>query len=97
MEPEKLVFKIVIDGKDVDCEALFTVEDDETGSTYMVYTDHTTTDDGMIKTYAGRYDGDFKDDGSPITLKPIETEKEWKLIESTFEILQKEAGGETGE
>ena len=40
MKEEKLTFKITgEDGKDIECEALFTFEGKETGKNYIVYTD----------------------------------------------------------
>jgi len=98
MEPEKMTFKTIdAEGNEIECEALFTFESDETGKTYMVYTDHTKDENGSIKTYAGSYDGNFDDGLETLTLKPIETDKEWKVIETIFEELQKEAAGAKGE
>ncbi len=79
------VFKIVDDeGKEIECEVLFTFESDETGKNYMIYTDNTTDDEGNTKVYASIFDPEKE----TTTLEPIETEKEWKIIENILESLQ---------
>ena len=40
---EKMTFKVFDDnGKEIECEVLFTFESDETHKNYIVYTDNTT-------------------------------------------------------
>lgn len=87
MEEKRLTFKITSeDGKEVDCEALFTFESEETGKNYMVYTDHTTDEEGNTKIYAATY----TPGQDTQTLLPIETEKEWKVIETILDEVMKE-------
>lgn len=82
---EKMTFKIFNEqGEEVECEVLFTFESDETKRNYMVYTDNTIDEDGNTKVYAAIYDPNLDKQ----TLKPIETEKEWKIIETILEQLQ---------
>lgn len=84
---ERLTFKIKNDqGVEVDCEALFTFESDETKKHYMVYTDNTTDEDGNTKLYAGT----FNPEDEAGVLKPIETEEEWKIIEEVIAEIQEE-------
>ena len=53
---EKMTFKVVNDeGKEVECEVLFTFESDETNKHYIAYTDNTTDEEGNIKVYASIY------------------------------------------
>ena len=88
---EKMTFKVLNDeGKEVECEALFTFESDETKKNYIVYTDNSLDDEGNTKVYASIYNPD-EDEAK---LLPIETEKEWKIIETILEELQNE-GKET--
>ncbi|MFV0249538.1 MAG: DUF1292 domain-containing protein [Bacilli bacterium] len=88
MKEEKMTFKIFDDnGKEVECEVLFTFESEETNKNYMVYTDNTIDEDGNTKVYASIYDPD-KDETK---LEPIETEKEWQIIETILEEIQTEA------
>ena len=84
---EKMTFKVLNDeGKEVECEALFTFESDETKKNYIVYTDNSLHDEGNTKVYASIYNPDEDE----TKLLPIETEKEWKIIETILEELQNE-------
>lgn len=74
------------DGKEVEYDVLFTFESDETNKNYIVYTDQTKDDLGNIQVYASIYDPN--DPNSK--LEAIETEKEWKVIETILETLQEE-------
>ena len=73
-------------GKEVTCEVLFTFDSEETKKSYMVYTDNTTDDDGNVKVYASIYDP--KDPQTKLI--PIETEREWKIIETILESIQED-------
>ena len=87
MNEEKMTFKVINDeGKEVECEVLFTFESDETKKNYIVYTDNTTDEEGNVKVYASIYNPDQDE----TKLLPIETEKEWKIIETILEELQNE-------
>ena len=89
MEKEKLTFNVIDDnGNNIECEILFTFESDETGKNYIVYTDNTTDEHGNTKVYASIFNPDDDSDGTE--LLPIETEKEWKVIETILETLQEE-------
>lgn len=74
------------DGNKKDCKILYTFDLAETGKNYIVYTDETLDDNGKFRTYASTYDpnAELSD------LGPIETEKEWKLIEGILANLTKE-------
>lgn len=88
MKEEKMTFTITgEDGKEIECEALFTFESDETNKNYIVYTDNTKDEDGNIKVYASIYNPDEENSA----LIPIESDKEWKIIETILEELQEEA------
>ncbi|MCI8445524.1 MAG: DUF1292 domain-containing protein [Bacilli bacterium] len=85
---EKMTFKVTDEnGKEVEFEVLFTFESDETKKNYMVYTDNTTDEEGNVKVYAAIY----KPDVEPTVLEPIETEKEWKIIETILNEIQEQA------
>ncbi len=88
MKEETMTFKVINDeGKEIDCEVLFTFESDETNKNYIVYTDNTVDEDGNTKVYASIYNPDQDE----TKLLPIETDKEWKIIETILDELQKEA------
>ena len=85
---EKMVFKVVNeDGKEVECEALFTFESEETKKQYVVYTDNSKDKDGNIRVFASIYK--ITDKGKE--LLPIKTNKEWKVIETILESIQEES------
>lgn len=91
---EKMTFKVINDeGKEIECEVLFTFESDETNKNYIVYTDNTTDEEGNTKVYASVYYPDQEE----TKLEPIETEKEWKIIESILDEIQKEIQGKDSE
>jgi len=74
------------EGKEIKCDVLFTFDSDETGKSYVVYTDNTLDEKNNIKAYAAIYDPNEADKN----LIPIETEKEWKIIETILESIQEE-------
>lgn len=87
MNEEKTIFKVMNEeGKEVECEVLFTFESEETNKNYIVYTDNTLDDEGNTKVYASIYNPN--DEKS--VLYPIESEKEWKIIETILDELQTE-------
>ena len=84
---EKMTFKVKNEeGKEIECEVLFTFESDETKKNYIVYTDNTKDETGNIKVYASIYQPNKKE----TMLEPIETDKEWKIIETILNELQEE-------
>lgn len=83
----KNVFTMVNDkGESIECEVMLTIDSDEYGKSYIVYTDHTMDKDGGIRTYASIYDPT----GASLDLKPIETSEEWDMIESVLASAQKQ-------
>ena len=94
MKEETMTFKVINDeGQEIDCEVLFTFESDETKKNYIVYTDNTIDEEGNTKVYASIYNPDQDE----TKLLPIETEKEWKIIETILEELQNETAKNTEE
>ena len=92
-EEKKGVFTIVNDkGEEVECEILFTFDSDETKKSYIVYTDNTLDEEGNTKVYASIYNPDQDE----TKLLPIETDKEWKIIETILEELQNETANQGG-
>lgn len=82
---KKGIFTIVNDkGEEVECEILFTFDSDETQKSYIVYTDNTLDENGSTKVYASVYDPTGQDP----SLMPIETEKEWLVIENILSSVQ---------
>ena len=84
-EEKKNTFQVINDeGKEVTCEVLFTFDSDETKKSYIAYTDNTLDEVGNVKVYASIYDKN----GESKELLPIESEKEWQIIENIFSKLQ---------
>lgn len=93
-EAKKNTFQVISDeGKEVTCEVLFTFDSDETKKSYIAYTDNTLDEVGNVKVYASIYDktGESKE------LLPIESEKEWQIIENIFSKLQDKVSEEEKE
>ena len=85
---QKMTFKVINDeGKETECEVLFTFDSDETKKSYIAYADNTVDESGNIKVYASIYTPNEE----PMNLIPIETEKEWKIIETILNTLQEQA------
>ena len=85
MEEKKGVFTIINDkGEEVECEILFTFDSDETKKSYIVYTDNTLDENGSTKVYASIYDPT----GQNPALTPIQSEKEWLVIEKILSSVQ---------
>lgn len=74
------------EGKDIECDVLFTFDSEETKKSYIVYTDNTTDEEGNVKVFASIYDPKVE---NPV-LEAITDEKEWKIIETILETLQDE-------
>jgi len=93
MQEERITFKLTNEeGKEVEYEVLFTFESNETGKNYISYTDNEIDEDGNIKVYASIYEPN--EDGTineNTTLIPIETDKEWEIIQTILTELQKDA------
>jgi len=84
---EKNSFTLIDEnGNETTYDVLFTFDSEETNKSYIVYTDNTKDASGSIQVYASVYDPN--DPNSK--LEPIETEKEWKVIETILETLQEE-------
>lgn len=92
---EKNTFTVINDeGKEIVCDVLFTFDSDETKKSYVVYTDNTKDENGNIRVYASIFNPN--DNGAGTELLPIQTEKEWKVIEKILESLQEEVQNVSG-
>ncbi len=83
LKDEKLIIKND-KGERIECDKLFTFDSDETGKSYIAYTDNTLDKDGKTRVYASIYDPTGKDP----SLKPLTSEKEWKVIEIILSAAQ---------
>lgn len=78
------------EGKELECDVLFTFDSEETKKSYIIFTDNTLDETGNIKVYANTYDPEGKIDD----LGVVETEKEWQMIEGLLASLHEKIGGE---
>jgi len=74
-------FKVVENGKEIECEIVLTFRDENNDINYIVYTDGTKDSDGELEVYASRY---IQEDSNYI-LQAIENESEWNLIDNMIE------------
>ena len=80
-------FKIINDnGEEVMCDVLFTFDSEETKKSYIVYTDNSKDAEGNVQVFASIYDPNKEDQ----KLEPIQTEQEWKVIETILNTLREE-------
>ena len=92
MENEQMTFVVINDeGKEVECEALLSFSSDETGKNYIVYSDGSVDEDGNTKVFASIYNPE----ADMQQLLPIETEKEWRMIEIILDEIQAELKNES--
>ncbi len=80
------------DGIEVKYDVLFTFDNEENNKSYIAYTDNTFDDEGNISVYASIYNPNSED----MQLSDIETEQEWKVIETILNTIQQEVK-QTGE
>ena len=69
-------------GEVMQCDVLFTFDSDETGKSYIAYTDNEVDEKGNLNIFAAIYYP--KDDSR---FESIETEEEWNEIEKRLERL----------
>ena len=86
MKEKKKFMVLDENGKQVECEPLFTFESEDTKQNYIVYTDNSRDKNGSIRIFASIYK--MTDKGGE--LLPIKSEKEWKVIETILESIQEE-------
>ena len=84
---EKNTIKVTNEkGETVVCDILFTFDSEETGKSYIVYTDNSKDENGKVRVYASIYNPN-----DPKTkLEDITTDKEWKVIDTILQTLQEE-------
>ncbi len=91
---EQNSFKVINDqGQEIVCDVLFTFDSEETNKSYIVYTDNSTDAEGNVQVFASIYDPKQENP----KLDPIETDAEWKIIETILNTLQEEIKKKTQE
>ena len=82
MNQDKIV--VNINGKNVNCDILFSLVCNETGKGYVAYTDHTKDESGKENIFVGTYDPTV---GSS-ALGEVSSQEEWDLINSIIEKMK---------
>ena len=77
-------------GDFITCDVLLTFDSEDTGKSYIVYTDGTINDEGYTNIFANVIDRKvletYNEPGSDgLELAPIETDEEWQAVEDNLE------------
>ena len=80
-------------GEELECDVLFTFDDDKLKKSYIVFTDNTKDDNGQIRVYANTYDPTGKD----MSLGKIETDEEWDNIQNILASLNEKIEASDGQ
>lgn len=94
-----MTFKAINEeGIEVTCDILFTFDRMDTDRSYIVFTDNTVDDEGNIQVFASIYnpkafDGSHVPKAAELDLIPIETEEEWRTVESVLNQLTEQIRG----
>ena len=73
-------------GEKIVLDILVTFDSEETGKSYVIYTDNTKDENGNVRVYASIYDPADPN----MKLEEIKTEKEWKIVEAVIETIQED-------
>ena len=71
----------------VECSIISKFKNEDTGKSYLVYTDNSRNEEGKKNMFVVSYDPESNDEG---TLKPVESMEEWESISGFLEELRKE-------
>ena len=94
MDNNNNTFKVINDeGQEIVCDILFTFDSEATKKSYIVYTDNSKDAEGNVQVFASIYDPNQENP----RLEPIETEQEWKIIETILNTLQDEIKKKTSQ
>lgn len=84
--------KIIVKNKNdesIECDVLFTFDNDITKKSYIVYTDNSLDELGNVRVFANTFDKE-SDSGE---LGEISSKEEWDLIEQIFSSINGEKEG----
>ena len=81
---ENQTITIIKDGKEVECDLLFTFDSEDTGKAYMAFTDHSKNEDGRNNIYVKSYDPVFQ------RLEDVTSPKELILVDNVINKIKNE-------
>ena len=73
-------------GEKIVLDILVTFDSEETGKSYVIYTDNSKDENGHVRVFASTYNPKAKD----WELDDIKTEKEWKIVEAVISTIQED-------
>ncbi len=71
-------------GEKVVLDILVSFDSEETGKSYVIYTDNSKDENGNTRVYASTYNPN----DAKMELGDIETEEEWKIVETVIQTIQ---------
>ncbi len=74
-----------INGENINCDVLFTFDNEENNKSYIVYTDNTKDETGNTRVYASTY---VHTSDTRLKLSPLENDHEWKIIEIIIDTIK---------
>lgn len=83
MDETRLIIKDE-NGEEREFYKLFTFDSSETNKSYIAYTDYSKDENGNVIIRANTYDPT----GEDLSLQPLTSEKEWKVIENILSSTQ---------
>lgn len=93
MKTPESFFAVDDEGNLIKCETLFAFDSEVSGSkrSYIVYTDNTIDEEGATHVFASYFDENqapvFSEEHVSLGLHPIESQKEWVIVEETLDWL----------
>ena len=64
---------------------MFTIDNEDNGRSYVLYTDNSISEEGYVNVYASFFDAEKGTE----ELYPLETEEEWKMMEDILAEVEK--------
>jgi len=74
-------------GKEIECEVLFTFDSEDFGKSYVLYFEKGTNEEDSVEIFAASYDAKEENGGE---LLPVETDEEWEMIEEMLNTFAEE-------
>jgi len=78
------------DGEEVTYDVICMFDSDETGKSYVVYTDNSIDDEGYARIFASV----INEEGEDIRLSEIETDEEWDMVQGILDEMPEDADDE---
>lgn len=77
-------------GEEVTYDVVCMFDSDETGKSYVIYTDNSTDEEGYARIFASV----ISEEGEDIRLSEIESDEEWDMVQNILDQMPEEAEDE---